>query len=133
MDQGGFEQVLEQIAELEDVADHRSRTATHYQYEITTAPGRTQVVTVKLLPDGIHALAFSTFGRCPDDAEVLLRLLEENMDGCYSRIAAIQGSLGQVCRYPLEDLEPSEFMMAVREVAAFADHYENKYFGVDQF
>ena len=133
MNSEGLEQVLADIAGHEEVRDYRRRSPTDYQYEVATAAGRTQVVTVRLLPDGLHVLAFSVFGRVPHDAEVLTRLLEENMDGCYSRIAAVQGTLGQVHRYALEELEPAEFMMAVREVASFADHYEEKYFGVDQF
>ncbi len=93
---------------------------------------RTQLVKVQLTDDSKFVIAFSFIGACPSEPVILNKLLKENLDGCYSRIAIMGDDLVQIYRYPLEELELVEMLKGIDETSRYADHYETKYFdGVD--
>lgn len=131
-----FIQSLTRFIALDLVKGYKPRSPTEALVEIVTdlvQEGRTQLVEVKLDDERGKVLAFSIVGDAPTDATTLTRLLQENQDGHYSRLAIFNGTLVQLFKYPLEELEPVEMARAFNEVAQFGDFYEHKYFnGRDQ-
>ncbi len=119
--------VLKAIVAMDVVRQARTLPDGTVMIEVLTDGGRSQVVNVSTTGDKV--LVFSEIGAAPDDRVVLSSLLAENMDGCYSRVAVAKDSLVQICRYPIDQLEPKEFALALLEVATYADLYERKYFG----
>lgn len=88
----------------------------------------TQDIIVTLVDD-THVMAYSHVGPCPQDADTLQSLLVENMDGCYSRLAVVDGDLVQVYRYPLEFLDTWVLFKALDETSQLANYARRQYFG----
>lgn len=125
-----YTMALEALAEMEFIKSHTKISATDFSFEMYTnvqEKSHTQVVLVTLVNE-THVLAFSAIGPCPNNAEQLQSILAENMDGCYTRLAAFEGDLVQVYRYPLEFLEPWEMFKALDELSQLANYARQQYF-----
>ncbi len=124
-------QVLASFTSMDIVKAFNSESPIEYTYELyvnTETKDRTQIVDVSLLETD-YVIATSMIGECPLDTNILINLLEENQDGCYSRVCALNGSLFQIFKYPLDELEEIEMLKGIDEVSRYADFYEEKYFG----
>lgn len=82
-----------------------------------------------MLVDEKSVLCFSSIGPCPQDAEILSRLLVENLDGEFSRLAVLDGDLIQIYRHRIELIEPWILYKAMDEVSQLANYAWRRYFG----
>ncbi len=131
MTRDDYIQAISTLPSYDIVKAYRSESPTKYAFEYYTDDNksRTQVIDVWLQEENQDVIAISSIGAAPNDAATLKKLLAENVDGHYSRLAIFENTLVQVYRYSLEELDAKEMFFGLLEVAKYADIYENKYFG----
>ena len=134
MTRDDFIQSVAKFPSLKIVKAYQNDSPTEYAFEcyVNDDNSRSQIIHVWLKEEDQDVVAISEIGKAPNDVETLKKLLKENVDGYYSRLAIFKDNLVQVYKYSLNELEEQEMFLGLYEVARYADIYENKYFdGVD--
>ena len=128
-----FTEVVESIAETQDVISFDRRADGGAFFEVRCGKGRSQVVMAKLVENQSEAMVHMMSEIGPADPDLYEEMLLRNLGLVYTRLALVGDESSRhfalVYAYPIDLLEVVEFARAFGEMAFMADAIERDLYG----